>query len=338
MTFETGGLHHVGHVHSALSEYLDGGLSETESREVAAHLATCSRCQADLATLRLSVGAVRSLPLRPAPRSFALTVTRSRTPALITWLRVSSGALAAVFVAVLAAQLVLNNGTPPASAPTLQRSVASQGATSAVDRATSSPTARPPVSNSAPLAAAPAVPQAAAPAAPQPAAPAAAPQSAAPAAAPSLAPLPPATPAPVSQSPAVPGTAPQLAAAPAAAPAAPRPAPAGPGSTALANQPAAKAAGGGQAQVAGATPTLEAYPAATTPVAAPSAPSVVSYPGGYPVPSESAPTETALPGGAPSGSVITLGGRGSWFTPALAILGLLTIVSIGVMLLLSRRH
>jgi hypothetical protein len=294
MTFETSGAPRASHVHEALSEYLDGGLSEPETRDVAAHLATCSRCQADLATLRLSVGSVRSLPLRPAPRSFALPVARSRTPALITWLRVSSGALAAAFVAVLAAQVVLNNGTPPASAPTLQRSTASRGVGSPVDGATAISAPRPQVANPAPPAAAPAASQ--------------------PAAAPATAP----------QSP--------------AAPAAPRPAPAGPGSTPPANQSVAKGAAGGQVQVAGSTPTSDAYPQATTPVVAPSAPPVVSYPGDYPAPSGNVPTEIAPTGGAPSGSVISLGGRGSWFTPALAILGLLTIVSIGAMLLLSRRH
>ncbi len=309
MMFESSGAQRASHVHEALSEYLDGGLSETESREVAAHLTTCSHCQADLATLRLSVGAARSLPMRPAPRSFALPVTRSRTPALITWLRVSSGALAAAFVAVLAAQLVLNNGTPPASAPTLQRSAASQGGSSSVDRAIAVPASRPQAANPGPAAAQPA----------------AAPQSAT---APTAAP----------QSPEVPALAPQSAAAPAAAPAAARTAPSGPGSTPPANQPAAKGAAGVQVEVAGPTVTPEAYPDATTPVAPPPAPPVVSSPAGYPAPSDNVPTETAPSAGAPSGSVISLGGRGSWFTPALAILGLLSVVSIAAMLLLSRRR
>ncbi len=52
------------------SDYYDKGLSEARAREVAAHLATCARCQAEYDRLRGALGALSGLNRVPAPPDF----------------------------------------------------------------------------------------------------------------------------------------------------------------------------------------------------------------------------------------------------------------------------
>jgi hypothetical protein len=56
-----------------LSPYLDGMLSDEESRRLEAHLAQCQACRDELAELRATVQSLAELPLAEVPRSFALT-------------------------------------------------------------------------------------------------------------------------------------------------------------------------------------------------------------------------------------------------------------------------
>jgi anti-sigma factor RsiW len=51
-----------------LPVYLDGEMDDPERRRLEAHLAACARCREELETLRLALGAVRSLP-GPEPSS-----------------------------------------------------------------------------------------------------------------------------------------------------------------------------------------------------------------------------------------------------------------------------
>jgi hypothetical protein len=64
-----------------LSPYLDGMLSEQESRRLEAHLAQCQACRDELAELRATIQALAELPLVKAPRSFALTAAPRRIEA-----------------------------------------------------------------------------------------------------------------------------------------------------------------------------------------------------------------------------------------------------------------
>jgi hypothetical protein len=64
-----------------LSPYLDGMLSDQESRRLEAHLAQCQACRDELAELRATVQALAELPLAEVPRSFALTAAPRRIEA-----------------------------------------------------------------------------------------------------------------------------------------------------------------------------------------------------------------------------------------------------------------
>jgi hypothetical protein len=64
-----------------LSPYLDGMLSDAESRRLEAHLAQCRACGDELAELRATVQSLAELPLAEAPRSFALTAAPQRIEA-----------------------------------------------------------------------------------------------------------------------------------------------------------------------------------------------------------------------------------------------------------------
>jgi hypothetical protein len=55
-----------------LSAYLDNMLSERARRRLEAHLDSCQACRQELAELRVTIGALGSLPMAEAPRSFAL--------------------------------------------------------------------------------------------------------------------------------------------------------------------------------------------------------------------------------------------------------------------------
>lgn len=305
----------AGHVHEYLSEYLDGGLSAAERAEVEAHLAGCPRCRADLASLRLTVQLVRQLPLQPVPRSFALAVPR-RTPAIVTWLRFSTGALAAIFVALLAIQLTAAPGRSPTAAP---RSAAIRSQGQAQSPSQSGPQAQ---SQSGPQS--PSQPQSAA-----------ARDSAAPAAAPGVGAAPPAASSALSR---------------AANQATPAPAELTPGgrpqvvrAVALAPTPTAYPIPATMPTVVPMTPAGSSYPypnAAQPPVVAPT---YNPYPNGTPPPEAPAinPSGPARPPGAPTetpGAPMTLTGGPNWLTPGIVLVAVLLVLSGALLLLLSRRR
>ncbi|MBX6771130.1 MAG: zf-HC2 domain-containing protein [Chloroflexi bacterium] len=104
-----------GHVHHLLSEYLNDDLAAEQREAVRTHLSVCSRCRQDLATLRLTVQLVRQAPIYRAPRSFALPSSipsrAARSP--LSWARAWTGALAAIFLVLLAARLILPHVLSP---------------------------------------------------------------------------------------------------------------------------------------------------------------------------------------------------------------------------------
>jgi len=55
-----------------LSAYLDGELDARQRARIERHLATCSACQHELATLRATVELLSRVPAKPVPRSFVL--------------------------------------------------------------------------------------------------------------------------------------------------------------------------------------------------------------------------------------------------------------------------
>lgn len=149
-----------GHVHDLLSELLEGDLPDAERQRVEEHLAQCAECRRDWQSLRLTVQLVRQIPSRAVPRSFTVPVQPTRLNRSIFWLRLSTGALAAIFVALLAVQLVLPTAPPG-------RSVAAFPPGRAERLATSLPVPTEPAS-AAMATAGPAVRPAAAPIAPGP--------------------------------------------------------------------------------------------------------------------------------------------------------------------------
>lgn len=216
-----------------LSAYLDDQLPPAERAEIEVHLADCPSCQAELETLRRTVDLLRAMPQLPAPRSFTLDPSMGPPrPLRLVYsrrfytLRQATGALAALFVAVLAMSLVAgpsavllpreaasstlsSGGAPPWTAPQ---------AAPAAARASSAESAKaphaPPASAAKSAAAAPRPPAAAA--APS-SAPAAAPTSAPavnPAAPPAAAPAPVAPPADLTQRDVAPSPPPASATAP----------------------------------------------------------------------------------------------------------------------------
>jgi hypothetical protein len=114
MTDHTVGAAGTRHVGDLLSEYLNGDLGAAERETVETHLRECSRCTADLHTLRLTVSAVRRLPLAPIPRSFAIRAPERTNKPVTNFLRWTTSALAAALVLFLAVGVIL-----PAVAPEL---------------------------------------------------------------------------------------------------------------------------------------------------------------------------------------------------------------------------
>ena len=70
-----------------LSALLDGEVSAEEKTRWEAHLATCQRCQQELASLRRTVALLRALPQPALPRSFALPVEVAEPVALFAGTR-----------------------------------------------------------------------------------------------------------------------------------------------------------------------------------------------------------------------------------------------------------
>jgi hypothetical protein len=327
------------HVHEVLSSFIDGDLSESDMRAVERHLASCASCQADYRTLLLTVRALRSLPSQPVPRAFTIPAEEAapRRANAIRWLRLSTGALAAAFVAVLALRLLLPTATEPG-----------------ISRPAAVPTAAP---AAAPAAPAPGImPQSAL-------APAAAPQ-APPAAAPTSTPYAPASAsgasanstsglAPSAPTPGQPGTLQGAARVAASGPnssGTPPPTPTAP----TARTPGGAAAPAAALQAAP-TPTEQAYPVSQTHPASPVLVTPASYPQpatgkvvtpaqvvtlptrvppaavpANPAPQAPAPTPAAPQTRAASGPV--------WFTPGLGVLAVLALLSAAALTWLSRRR
>ncbi len=70
-----------------LSALLDGEVSVEEKTQWEAHLATCQRCQQELASLRRTVALLRALPQPALPRSFELPVEVAEPVALVAGTR-----------------------------------------------------------------------------------------------------------------------------------------------------------------------------------------------------------------------------------------------------------
>ena len=60
-------------VRTLLSSYIDGEVSASEARRVAAHLSGCDECVAELESLRATTTLLGQLPSLDTPRSYALT-------------------------------------------------------------------------------------------------------------------------------------------------------------------------------------------------------------------------------------------------------------------------
>ena len=96
----------------ALSEYLDRMLSPRRQAQVARHLESCDGCQAELASLQLTVGLLQRVPQVEPPRSFTFTapplVERPRRPqGALNWALAGAGAsLALLLAVVLSADMV----------------------------------------------------------------------------------------------------------------------------------------------------------------------------------------------------------------------------------------
>jgi Tol biopolymer transport system component len=169
-----------------LSSYLDNAVSSAERVRVQQHLATCSTCQTDLATLQHTVALLRELPPVPLPRVFTLSEQRLRArqtaPAL--WspgLLRALGAVAALVVVGFVGISLLNRPGQFAAAPVARVTPTSVPQPLAAPVAPTIPTATSPVrgvqspASAAQLSApAPASAPAAAPTAAAPAKPAAA--------------------------------------------------------------------------------------------------------------------------------------------------------------------
>jgi len=107
-------------VEALLSTYLDGRASDAERALVERHLAACTDCTRNLATLRATVAAVREMPKVHAPRSFALPRLMAKPSQTAPWLypllRAATTVAAFLFVLTVAGDLFLRS-SPTAPAP-----------------------------------------------------------------------------------------------------------------------------------------------------------------------------------------------------------------------------
>ena len=97
-------------VRTLLSSYIDGEVSASEARRVAAHLSGCDECVAELESLRATTMLLGRLPSLDTPRSYALTAAdvqdmspRRGLPSFAAF----SGGLATAGAAVLVVVLVV---------------------------------------------------------------------------------------------------------------------------------------------------------------------------------------------------------------------------------------
>ena len=108
-------------VQELFSPYLDGRVSKAERALVERHLTSCADCARDLATLRMTVAAVREMPRVRAPRSFALPRSTARQPRAASWafplLRGATAVATFLFAVVLGVDLFARSATLPTAAP-----------------------------------------------------------------------------------------------------------------------------------------------------------------------------------------------------------------------------
>ena len=180
-------------VRTLLSSYIDGEVSASEARRVAAHLSGCDECVAELESLRATTMLLGRLPSLDTPRSYALTAAdvldmspRRGLPsfAALSGGLATAGAAAVVVVLVVGVVFLARlgfTGSAAAPAPAQFAAAPAPAAPAAVAQAPAAPAARA------------AAPASAAPAAAMPAA--AAPQTRAVTAAPAMAAAAPAAPA-----------------------------------------------------------------------------------------------------------------------------------------------
>lgn len=100
-----------------LSAYIDGELTTAERVRLERHLATCADCRRDVETLRETVALLRRVPLKPAPRSFALPASaravqarRRRWNAAFGVLRSATVTIATVLLLVFAGDAAFTTG------------------------------------------------------------------------------------------------------------------------------------------------------------------------------------------------------------------------------------
>ncbi|MDQ3328717.1 MAG: hypothetical protein M3506_09370 [Chloroflexota bacterium] len=83
-----------------LAEYADAQMDDERARPVAAHLLTCTRCQAEVESYGALTALLGNLPQRPAPRSFALdelAVRRQRrAPVWPAWASLAASIVLAI--------------------------------------------------------------------------------------------------------------------------------------------------------------------------------------------------------------------------------------------------
>ncbi len=108
-----------------MSPYMDGQLSPAEAAQLEAHIRNCVECANELLALRTTRQLLQAMPSVRLPRAFTLEAAPRRQvlPRAFFFLRTATAVTAAVFVALLAASLVLPfSGPAPASAPAVLQS------------------------------------------------------------------------------------------------------------------------------------------------------------------------------------------------------------------------
>ena len=105
-----------------LSAYLDGRLTASERARVEEHLAECSHCQEELATLRSTVELLHATPSVPLPRSFELPASAEEERQryrfwrrMHTMLRTATAAVSLLLILLLSGDLAISLGVVPLS-------------------------------------------------------------------------------------------------------------------------------------------------------------------------------------------------------------------------------
>ena len=133
-------------VEALLSPYLDGRVTPSERALVERHLQACSECSRGLATLRVTVTAVREMPRVRAPRSFALPRSMARQPQTNPWLvpvlRAATAVATFLLVITVAGDLFMRGMGVPTAAPVMFAPVAQKSGARSVVSATSQAEAR----------------------------------------------------------------------------------------------------------------------------------------------------------------------------------------------------